>query len=99
MLRYARIALAACSLVSGLHAQQPELPPAPGKLVDVGGRRTHLICQGQGTPTVVLEAGASSFAIDWTLVQNDLSRTTRVCAYDRAGMGLERLVRQLAPRE
>jgi pimeloyl-ACP methyl ester carboxylesterase len=35
----------------------------------------------------VLEAGASAFAIDWTLVQRDVGRTTRVCSYDRAGMG------------
>jgi pimeloyl-ACP methyl ester carboxylesterase len=36
---------------------------------------------------VILEAGASSFAIDWTLVQREVSRTSRTCAYDRAGMG------------
>lgn len=72
---------------AGLGAQQPDLPPAPGKLVDVGGRRLHLICSGQGSPTVVLEAGASAFAIDWTLVQRALDRSNRVCSYDRAGMG------------
>ena len=66
---YARAALAAFSFATGLAAQQADLPPAPGKLVDVGGRRLHLICTGRGAPTVVLEAGASSFAIDWTLVQ------------------------------
>jgi pimeloyl-ACP methyl ester carboxylesterase len=71
----------------GLSAQQTELPPAPGKLVDVGGRKLHLLCSGQGGPTVVLEAGASAFAIDWTLVQREVSRTNRVCSYDRAGMG------------
>jgi pimeloyl-ACP methyl ester carboxylesterase len=35
----------------------------------------------------VFEAGASSFAIDWTLVQREVAQTTRACAYDRAGMG------------
>jgi pimeloyl-ACP methyl ester carboxylesterase len=68
-------------------AQQAELPPAPGRLVDVGGRRLHVICSGSGSPTVILEAGASSFAIDWTLVQRSLARTARVCSYDRAGTG------------
>jgi pimeloyl-ACP methyl ester carboxylesterase len=66
--------------------QQP-LPPPPGVLVDVGGRRLHIICAGSGAPTVVFEAGASSFAIDWTLVQREVARTNRTCAYDRAGMG------------
>ena len=63
------------------------LPKPPGSLVDVGGRRLHAICTGSGSPTVVLEAGASSFAIDWTLVQRAVQRTHRVCAYDRADMG------------
>ena len=79
--------LASCCTVAGLIAQQPELPVPPGKLVDIGGRSLHLLCSGQGTPTVVLEAGASAFAIDWTLVQREIARTTRVCSYDRAGMG------------
>ena len=82
-----RLTLAFCCLTSLLSAQQPDLPPAPGRLIDVGGRRLHIICSGQGAPTVVLEAGASSFGIDWTLVQRDLARTHRVCSYDRAGMG------------
>ena len=66
---------------------QAELPPAPGRLIDVGGRRLHLLCSGEGSPTVILEAGASSFAIDWTLVQREVARANRTCSYDRAGMG------------
>jgi pimeloyl-ACP methyl ester carboxylesterase len=66
---------------------QAPLPPAPGRLIDIGGRRLHLLCSGEGSPTVILEAGASSFAIDWTLVQRDAARTNRTCSYDRAGMG------------
>lgn len=79
------VATCLASAVAG--AQAPEVPPPPGKLVDVGGRRMHLLCSGSGSPTVVLEAGASSFAIDWSLVQPAIARTTRVCSYDRAGMG------------
>jgi pimeloyl-ACP methyl ester carboxylesterase len=73
----------------GLAAQQvlPDISAPPGQLVDVGGRRLHVICSGAGAPTVVLEAGASAFAIDWTLVQREIARTNRVCAYDRAGYG------------
>jgi pimeloyl-ACP methyl ester carboxylesterase len=78
------VALLLCVLVAPIAAQ--DLPPAPGRLVDVGGRRLHLLCSGQGSP-VILEAGASSFAIDWTLVQHEVDRTNRVCSYDRAGMG------------
>ena len=73
--------------VSDLSAQQPDPGPPPGWLIDVGGRRLHLLCGGAGSPTIVLEAGASSFAIDWTLVQQELATSNRVCSYDRAGSG------------
>jgi pimeloyl-ACP methyl ester carboxylesterase len=60
---------------------------APGQLVDIGGYRLHIQCVGTGSPTVVLDAGLSGSSLDWNLVQPELGRTTRVCAYDRAGMG------------
>ena len=83
-----RALLLALSISSVMRAQAPPpFSPAPGRLVDVGGRKLHLLCSGQGAPTVVLEAGASSFAIDWTLVQREVSRTNRTCSYDRAGFG------------
>ena len=63
------------------------LAAPPGQLVDVGGRKLHLHCTGSGSPTVVLVAGGSAFAIDWALVQPTLAATTRVCSYDRAGLG------------
>jgi pimeloyl-ACP methyl ester carboxylesterase len=66
---------------------QSDIGAPPGQMIDVGGRKLHLLCAGSGTPTVILEAGASAFAIDWTLVQRDIARTNRVCSYDRAGMG------------
>jgi hypothetical protein len=31
--------------------------PPPGQLVDIGGHRLHLHCVGEGSPTVVLDAG------------------------------------------
>jgi pimeloyl-ACP methyl ester carboxylesterase len=61
--------------------------PAPGQLVDVGGYRMHISCMGAGAPTVVLNSGAGGFSAEWNLVQPELSKTTRVCAYDRAGLG------------
>jgi pimeloyl-ACP methyl ester carboxylesterase len=68
-------------------AQQANIGPAPGRLVDIGGRKLHFICSGSGSPTVIIEAGASSFAIDFSLVQPEIARTHRVCSYDRAGTG------------
>jgi pimeloyl-ACP methyl ester carboxylesterase len=42
---------------------------------------------GQGSPTVLLDAGLGAFSAQWVRVQREVSGTTRVCAYDRAGMG------------
>ena len=61
--------------------------PPPGEMVDVGGYSLHINCVGQGSPTVVLDAGSGGFSAQWVRVQREVSGTTRVCAYDRAGMG------------
>jgi pimeloyl-ACP methyl ester carboxylesterase len=65
--------------------------------VDIGGgRRLWLECRGQGSPTVVLEAGFRTRGDLWSddLIQLEAPRTmvfpgvaafTRVCAYDRPG--------------
>jgi len=64
-----------------------DIGPPPGRLVDIGGRRLHLDCRGTGAPTVVIEAGGSAFALDWALVQPQVAKGTRTCAYDRARHG------------
>jgi len=61
--------------------------PAPGQLVDVGGYKLHLNCQGSGSPTVILDAGLNDFSLSWSRVQPDVAAFTRVCVYDRAGLG------------
>ena len=59
----------------------------PGGLGDVGGLQLHIYCTGSGAPTVVLDAAAGSLSAAWGPVQTQVSRTTRVCSYDRAGLG------------
>ena len=61
--------------------------PPPGRMVDIGGRRLHQLCTGQGSPTVVLESGLGDGLGTWRHVQPAVARTTRVCSYDRAGYG------------
>lgn len=61
--------------------------PPPGELVDVGGHELHIHCVGTGSPTVILESGLGSGVLSWQLVQDEIARTTRVCSYDRAGLG------------
>jgi pimeloyl-ACP methyl ester carboxylesterase len=59
----------------------------PGGLVSVGDHQLHIYCTGKGTPAVVLEAPAAGLSAAWAEVQRQLSRVTRVCSYDRAGLG------------
>jgi hypothetical protein len=42
--------------------------PAPGQLVDMGGYKMHINCVGQGSPTVILEAGWSDFSLLWIMI-------------------------------
>jgi hypothetical protein len=66
-------------------AEDSIVSPSPGRLVDIGGYRLHLLCTGKGSPTVVLLPGAGDPASVWSLVQPGVARFTRVCAYDPAG--------------
>jgi pimeloyl-ACP methyl ester carboxylesterase len=61
--------------------------PLPGQLVDVGGYRLHINCTGSGSPAVVIVAGAGDWSTTWGVVQPKVAKTTRVCTYDRAGLG------------
>lgn len=61
--------------------------PAPGRSIDVGRCRLHLHSQGAGEPTVVLEAGLAATSLSWSYVQPEVAKFTRVCSYDRAGLG------------
>jgi pimeloyl-ACP methyl ester carboxylesterase len=81
------LVLAGATVQGVLTALERRRLPYPGRLVDVGSHQLHIDCQGRGTPTVVLEAPAVVPSAAWYLVQREVARTTRVCAYDRAGLG------------
>ena len=92
------------SLAVGPAPKATASPAATGDfsgLVDIGGRSLYLECRGQGSPTVILEAGAGGRADVWsrdleepegtrTMVLPGVAAFTRVCAYDRPGTLTER---------
>src|SRR5437764_7125417 len=86
-LRCSAILVLLTSLTARLPGQTDSAPPPPppGKLIDLGGYKLHLNCTGNGSPTVVLSAGAGDFSSDWALVQSKVAAFTRVCSYDRSG--------------
>jgi len=60
--------------------------PPPGRLINIGGRRLHLLCQGEAPgPTVVIEQGAGSPSVVWWSLQGCIAEFARICTYDRAG--------------
>jgi pimeloyl-ACP methyl ester carboxylesterase len=68
-------------------AQDAQRNPPPGRLIDVGGYRLHVQCVGQGSPTVLFESALGAGSPTWAWVQPAVARSTRACAYDRAGEG------------
>src|SRR5262249_42887263 len=55
--------------------------------INANGRRFYVECAGHGSPTVILEAGAGRAHNTWNAVWPELTTLTRVCRYDRAGIG------------
>ena len=72
--------------LSGTARDRRSFPP-PGRLLYICGSRLHLLESGDGRPAVILEAGIAASCLNWTSIQAELSRFTRVCSYDRAGLG------------
>ena len=68
-------------------AQQDKNYPAPGEFFQVSDHKMHIWCEGSGEPTIVLDSGASMFSSGWRWVMPVLSSSTRVCAFDRSGLG------------
>jgi pimeloyl-ACP methyl ester carboxylesterase len=61
--------------------------PEFAECIDIGGRDLFLHYIGEGSPTVILEDGFGDTSGIWDKVQPEIARTTRVCSYDRAGLG------------
>jgi pimeloyl-ACP methyl ester carboxylesterase len=63
--------------------------PQKGRLVQAGKIKLNIDCAGQtgAGPTVILENAGGVPARGWAKVQPDVAKFTRVCSYDRAGVG------------
>jgi pimeloyl-ACP methyl ester carboxylesterase len=59
----------------------------PGRLVELNGRRLHLVDGGTGSPAVVIVPGLGTNVLEFLPLQQRLAAVTRVCAYDRPGLG------------
>jgi pimeloyl-ACP methyl ester carboxylesterase len=59
----------------------------PGEMVKVGGHEFHLLCQGSGGPLILLENGLWGSYPDWLYTLEGIESKTKICAYDRLGLG------------
>lgn len=77
-----RIAASATSLPT-----MTSVPIEGPQLLDVGGRKLYMECRGSGSPVVILEAGLGVHSGTWYKVFPEIAKFTRVCLFDRFGLG------------
>ena len=82
----ARLGIALTMLALAIPSLSAQTPRS-GQRITVGGRAMWIECLGSGSPTVVLEAGHNESAATWDRIFPAVARFTRVCRYDRAGLG------------
>ncbi|XP_023835835.1 uncharacterized protein si:dkey-122a22.2 isoform X2 [Salvelinus sp. IW2-2015] len=71
------------------------LLPEDGEIIDIGlGQKMHLMCKGQGQPVVILDAPTGMSSDIWFHVQENVALLTKVCTYDRVGLGFSKRVLQ-----
>ena len=62
--------------------------PPPGRMIDIGGRKLHILCKGPETgPTVIIETGAFGSSLWYWKAQDEVAKVAHACTYDRAGLG------------
>lgn len=102
-MRRSLLAALAMAVGNGCLAEEVAKPPlitdaiytAPVRLVDIGGgQRLNLYCVGSGSPAVILDAGMGDSTISWALVQVSISKKTKACSFDRAGLGFSDAARR-----
>jgi protein-S-isoprenylcysteine O-methyltransferase Ste14/pimeloyl-ACP methyl ester carboxylesterase len=84
------VALAGLTYEAYADAQAAREFPPPGTMVDIGGRRLHLVCIGRDDPmepTVMFLASGWGNALSSSRARDRLASRTRVCSYDRLGHG------------
>jgi pimeloyl-ACP methyl ester carboxylesterase len=91
-MKHIAILLAATAVIGFLYQQWGQAHdakrfPAPGALISVGEHRLHLWCVGKGSPTVLMLSGGGTPAVTMYDAQTRIGIFTRVCSYDRAGLG------------
>lgn len=68
--------------------------PPPGNFIKIDGDDIHYLYTGQrhqNSPLVVLIGGSGCSLLEWSIVQPEISKFSRVLSYDRKGLGWSEL--------
>jgi len=67
--------------------EEKELKPE-GFMIDVrNGQKLFKMCLGRGSPTVILDAPLGETTDVWSVIMPAIAKHSKVCAYDRGGLG------------
>lgn len=58
-----------------------------GTVYEVDGHKMHLYATGQGSPAILFESGGAGWCMDWTIIQQEVSKFATAVSYDRSGFG------------
>jgi len=86
---YALLALAAIGFVYQFYFSYKDRQnfPPDGRMIDVGGYALHTQIVGNGSVTVVLDAGMGDVGLAWRNVISEIDSVATVFSYDRGGLG------------
>jgi pimeloyl-ACP methyl ester carboxylesterase len=62
-------------------------PRPPGTVASVQGKQFYYRVAGTGNPPIIIEPALGTPSVEWWSIQEELSKTTQVLTYDRAGYG------------
>jgi len=81
---------------AALIREEKELQP-DGFVIDVRhGQKLFKTCNGTGVPTVILDAPGGETSDVWSLIYPAVAKFTKVCMYDRSGLGYsDRVVKRM----
>lgn len=81
------VAFSIIAIGAGYESYSSKRIAPPGKRVDVGEHRLHIHKRGQGSPTVIFEAGSAESSLVWGQIPEQVADNATVVSYDRAGYG------------
>jgi pimeloyl-ACP methyl ester carboxylesterase len=58
-----------------------------GKILEVDAHKMHIYAIGQGGPSIIFESGGAGWCMDWTIIQQEVSKFATAISYDRSGFG------------